>query len=53
MVISGVLCVTSLRVDLPTGGPCIDDDDNKWKETKAHNAFAALRGMPVMVVEEE
>ena len=43
-MINGVLCVTSLRVDLPTGGPCVDDGNDKQKAVKAHNAFAACDG---------
>ena len=34
------------------GGPCINDDDDKQRAVKAHNAFTGLGGMPVMVVEE-
>ena len=48
-----LLCITSLRVDLPTGGPCINDGNDKWRVAKAHNAFTALGGMPVMVVEDK
>ena len=47
-----LLCVTSLRVVLPTGGPCVNDGNDERRAVKAHNAFAALEGMPVMVVEE-